>query len=186
MTMITIWLIAFALAMDAFAVAVSSGAALKKLSLHPVFRLSWHFGFFQFIMPVIGYSLGISVRHWITPIDHWVAFGLLAFVGAKMIYESFQPEHKRNPLNPTKGLYLVMLSIATSIDALAVGITMALLDMKIVLPCIIIGCVAAAMTVIGMLIGRKLGSQLGRKTELLGGLILVAIGLKILTQHLTQ
>ncbi|KPK76224.1 MAG: hypothetical protein AMJ79_07405 [Phycisphaerae bacterium SM23_30] len=185
MNLLTIFILAAALAMDAFAVSVTVGIILPRLSFRPIFRLSWHFGFFQFIMPILGWAAGFTVRKWIAAFDHWIAFGLLALIGGKMIYESLRNVSFKEKSDPTRGWSLVVLSIATSIDALAVGFTIAMLGVNILLPCVIIGLVAGLMTYIGLHLGRQLGKRFGRTMELIGGLILVAIGAKILLQHLT-
>jgi manganese efflux pump family protein len=180
----TILALALALAMDAFAVSISVGGVLGRLTFRHVFRLAWHFGLFQFFMPLIGWAAGLTVEKWIASYDHWVAFGLLAFVGGKMVYESFEHRPAEQRRDPTRGWSLVVLSLATSIDALAVGLSMAMLKVRVWVPCVIIGVVAATMTVLGMAIGDRLGKKLGRRMELIGGLILIAIGLKILVPHL--
>jgi len=176
--------IAFALAMDAFAVAIAVGSRLEKLSGRHLFRLSFHFGLFQFLMPIIGWFLGRQVERLVYSFDHWVAFGLLAFIGGKMIWESFAHDGTGSALtDPTRKWSLIVLSVATSIDALAVGLSLALLNVQIVTASIVIGIVAAGMTLVGMKFGRALGERFGRRMELMGGLILVAIGIKIVLQH---
>ena len=176
--------IAFALAMDAFAVAIAVGSRLEKLSYRPVFRLSFHFGLFQFLMPIIGWFLGRQVERLVYSFDHWIALGLLAFIGGKMIWESFRHDDDHSALaDPTRKWSLIALSIATSIDALAVGLSLALLNVQIVGASIVIGIVAAGMTLLGMKFGRVLGQRFGRCMELVGGLILVGIGVKIFLQH---
>jgi len=185
MSFLTILILALALAMDAFAVAITVGVVLPRLSFRPTFRLSWHFGLFQLLMPIIGWAAGMSVRNWIAHFDHWIAFGLLATIGAKMIYESFKNQSPADRADPTRGWSLVLLSVATSIDALAVGFSIALLGVSIWLPCLIIGLVAGLLTIIGLHLGRQLGKRFGRIMEIIGGLILIAIGIKILIQHLT-
>jgi len=185
MAFITIIAIAFGLAMDAFAVAIAVGSRLKRLSFRPLFRLSFHFGLFQFIMPIIGWSIGNRVERFIKAFDHWVAFGLLFYIGAKMIYESITKDESEKQLSdPTRKWSLVILSLATSIDALAVGLSLALLGIEIWSISLVIGIVACLMTAIGMTFGRKLGSRFGKRMEFLGGLILIGIGVKILIDHL--
>ncbi|PWB74927.1 manganese efflux pump [candidate division GN15 bacterium] len=176
--------VAFALAMDAFAVALAVGARLEKLSYRPVFRLSFHFGLFQFLMPIIGWLVGRQVERYVLSVDHWIALALLALIGGKMIWESFQHDGTESALaDPTRKWSLIGLSIATSIDALAVGLSLALLDVQIVGASIVIGIVAAGMTLIGMRFGRALGERFGQRMELIGGLVLVAIGVRIVLQH---
>ena len=183
MDALTILALALALALDAFAVAVTVGGVLERLSFWPVFRLAWHFGFFQFAMPVVGYAAGVTLMRWIAPVDHWIAFGLLAFIGGKMIYESTQLRTFSERSDPTKGWSLIGLSLATSMDALAVGLSLAVLGIGIWLPCVVIGLVAATLTLLGMLIGRRLGRRLGSRMEIAGGVLLILIGLKILLKH---
>lgn len=178
--------IAFALAMDAFAVSLGLGLSLKPATGGQTFRLAFHFGFFQFLMPVVGWAAGETLIHHIEKYDHWVAFVLLLGVGGKMIYESFRPEKGSGSgrSDPTRGASLLVLSVATSLDALAVGLSLAALRVDIVFPAVVIGIVAFAMTVAGMKIGPSLGKIIGRRAELLGGVILILIGIKILVDHL--
>ncbi len=177
--------IAFGLAMDAFAVAIASSVTLGDVSARQYFRLAFHFGLFQALMPVIGWLAGVTVSGYISAYDHWVAFGLLLFIGAKMVWEAvIGKDGKKERLDPTRGLSLVALSLATSIDALAVGVSFAMLDVTIFLPCVVIGLVAAAMTVLGLAIGSRLGARFGKHMEILGGGVLVIIGLRILVQSL--
>ncbi len=177
--------IAVALAMDAFAVSIATGVSLKSVSIRQRFRLSWHFGLFQALMPVIGWYCGISIYHHIEKYDHWVAFGLLAFVGLFMIKEFFYGDDTKLKADPTRGYTLIILSISTSIDALAVGISMAMLKVTIIFPAIIIGLVAALFTLIGLELGSKIGlkSRLSHFAQLIGGIILLLIGLNILYEH---
>ena len=185
MSWLTLLLLALALAMDAFAVAIVSGLALNPLHGRQVFRLSFHFGLFQAIMPALGWAAGSAIQRYISQFDHWVAFGLLAFVGGRMILGAVreQPEAAATT-DPTSGLTLVMLSIATSIDALAVGLSLAMIGSPILTPALVIGIVAAAATAAGMLLGRRIGSLWGKRVELAGGLVLVAIGARILVEHI--
>ena len=185
MTLPSILIIAVGLGMDAFSVAIGIGAVIRTASYGPAFRLSFHFGLFQTLMPIAGWFVGMTVAPVIEGYDHWVAFGLLAYVGGKMIVESFREEEKIHREDPTKGLSLVMLSVATSIDALAVGLSFAFLKIPILYPSIIIGVVAFIMTMIGMVFGEKLGGLMGKRVETIGGVILIGIGIKILIEHLT-
>src|SRR5512136_433029 len=177
MDLATILLIAVGLGMDAFAVALSTGATRRDIWFRPGFRLPFHFGLFQFMMPIIGWIAGTTVVRFIGGYDHWIAFGLLAFVGGKMIKESFEGERHETSLDPTRKWTLVMLAIATSIDALAVGLSLALLKVPILYPSIIIGVVAAGMTAAGLALGSQLG-RFGKRMELIGGLVLIGIGLR--------
>lgn len=185
MSITTIFLIAAALAMDAFAVAVTAGFQIRTLSWRHIFRLSWHFGLFQAVMPVIGWFSGQAVVIYIEKYDHWAAFFLLLWIGGNMIRESFAADTDKNWKDPTKGMRLVVLSVATSIDALAVGFTLAALNIPILLPAVIIGCVAFLFTCTGLIMGHGFLSsgKFGKKAELLGGTVLILIGIKILSEH---
>jgi manganese efflux pump family protein len=185
MSLLALISIAFGLAMDAFAVAIACGSRLERLSGRHLFRLSFHFGLFQFLMPIIGWFAGRQIERVVLAYDHWIAFALLAFIGGKMIKESFSLQDESRPVSdPTRKWSLVMLSVATSIDALAVGLSLALLQVQILWASIVIGIVAAGMTLIGMKFGRSLGNRFGHRMELVGGLVLVAIGVNIVVQHL--
>jgi len=176
--------IAVALAMDAFAVALGTGLVLDPLTGRHIFRLAFHFGLFQALMPIIGWLAGLTIQKWIAAYDHWVAFSLLTIIGGKMLYEAFETkEEEGSPTDPTRGLSLVMLSVATSIDALAVGLSLAMLGVSIWFPSAIIGVVAGVLTIVGMLLGRRAGQRWGQRVEILGGTVLCAIGLKILLEH---
>ena len=186
MEFIRILAIAVALAMDAFAVSIATGVNLKNVNSRQLFRLSWHFGLFQALMPIIGWSAGLSIRRYIEHYDHWIAFGLLAFVGVHMIKEAFQDGKSEKPIKDyTKGMTLVMLSVATSIDALAVGFSLSLLKISIWMPALIIGIVAGTFTLIGMRIGERIGAakRLSLYAETIGGVVLIGIGLNILHEH---
>lgn len=184
MDFIPLLLIAVALGMDTFSVALGIGAAAGELSFRPVFRLSFHFGLFQTLMAVIGWYGGMTLTGVIEDYDHWLAFGLLTLVGGKMIYESLNSEEGRAGVDLTRGMSLIVLSIATSIDSLAVGISFAFLHMPILFASLLIGLTSFIMTVTGFIAGDRLGSLLGKRAELVGGLILIGIGLKILLEHL--
>jgi len=166
--------------MDAFSVSVATGISLPEVTGRHVFRLAWHFGLFQFMMPVIGWAAGRVASEYVQAYDHWVAFGLLTFIGVKMVRESFAKKEGRSQSDPTRGLSLVMLSVATSIDALAVGVSLAMLRVPIVVPSLIIGFVCALLTLIGVRAGRRIGALFGKRIECVGGLVLIGIGLKIL------
>ena len=185
MSTLTLLGIAIGLAMDAFAVAIGAGLQLVEVTPRQTFRLAWHFGLFQAFMPVIGWLAGRTLVQYIAPVDHWIAFGLLAFIGGKMVYEAFQENgDEADACDPTRGLRLVMLSIATSIDALAVGLSLAVLGVSIWYPALVIGIVAGVLTTIGLDLGKRFGALLGRRMEVVGGLILIGIGVKILVEHL--
>jgi putative Mn2+ efflux pump MntP len=177
--------VALALAMDAFAVAIVAGLTLSPLTKRHVFRLAFHFGLFQALMPFIGWTAGTAVYKYIADFDHWVAFGLLAFVGGRMILASSHgDEEKRATRDPTSGWDLVILSVATSIDALAVGLSLAMIGSRILFPALVIGVVAGVITALGMVLGRKIGTLWGRRVEAAGGIVLIAIGVRILLQHI--
>ena len=175
--------IAVGLAMDAFAVAIAAGIKLAPVSGRQTFRLAFHFGLFQAMMPLLGWLAGSRIAGHIQAVDHWVAFALLSYVGVKMLWES-RHEKPAAASDPTRGWMLVTLSIATSIDALAVGLSMGLLDVSIWAPCLVIGLVAAAFTTAGILGGSRLGQRWGRVAETAGGCVLLAIGVKVLADHL--
>lgn len=184
MDFITLAVISIALAMDAFAVALATGLTLPQLTGRHLFRFGFHFGLFQALMPVCGWLAGISLREQIQAVDHWVAFTLLFCVGTKMIWDAFkQDDDEPRQGDPTRGLSLVMLSIATSIDALAIGLSLAVLGINVWTPALVIGLTAGVLTVAGMLLGRRLGSIWGFRVEITGGLLLIGIGIKILLEH---
>jgi putative Mn2+ efflux pump MntP len=172
--------------MDAFAVSIGLALSRAGLSKSGTFRIAFAFGFFQFLMASIGWLAGSNIQKYIQSYDHWVAFGLLLIIGGKMIFESFSPqedgETKRN--DPTKGSALFILSVATSIDSLAVGLSLAVLKVNIFYPAAVIGVVAFLMTNLGAKLGPVLGRLFGRGVEFAGGAILIAVGLKILIDHL--
>ncbi len=179
--------IALALAMDAFAVSVGISLSHEKITIRQTLRLASLFGFFQFMMPLIGwYATQNILMKYIEPFDHWVAFSLLAIIGGKMIYESFKRGKKIKNIkaDPTRGISLLVLSVAASIDALAVGLSLAALHVAILYPAVVIGLVAFSMTVLGVNIGPFFGRIIGKRAELMGGLILILIGVKTLSEHL--
>jgi putative Mn2+ efflux pump MntP len=181
---ITIILIAVGLSMDAVAVAVSLGITRKAMNIYNAITVAAWFGGFQALMPLIGWLVGFTLRELITGIDHWVAFFLLSFIGVRMIYESFFGKDKDIPANSLNLGTLVLLSIATSIDALAVGISFAFIDVPITAPVIIIGSVTFALSLIGVYVGKRVGRLFAKRVSIVGGLILIAIGTKILLEHL--
>jgi putative Mn2+ efflux pump MntP len=183
--LIVLFGIALGLAMDAFSVAIGVSIALGGTSRRQTFRLAWHFGLFQALMPIIGWAAGISVRPWIERWDHWLAFALLSMVGGRMIFESFRGDNgEPTRTDPTRGWSLVVLSIATSIDALAVGLSFAALGVQVWTPAAVIGATAAVMTLLGTLGGRALGARFGSRMAVVGGVVLIAIGVWILFEHL--
>ncbi len=180
---VTVFLTGIGLAMDAFAVAICKGLKMQKLELKQMGLIALFFGGFQALMPLIGWGLGKSFESYIKSIDHWVAFGLLLFIGGKMAYESFKAEEdeccERFDIKE-----LLIMAIATSIDALAVGIAFALKDINIFVAIAIIGIVTFILSALGVLIGHKFGAVYKSKAELAGGIILILIGLKILLEDL--
>ena len=175
--------IALALAMDAFAVALGSSTVLGRPTARHYFRLAFHFGLFQALMPVLGWLAGTVVADHVGRWGPWIALGLLAAVGLNMIRQAVFDGDERPRADPTRGLSLVVLSVATSIDALAVGVSFALLDAGIWIACLVIGLVAAALTCLGLFLGSRLGRRYGRVTEVVGGLLLVAIGIRIVVEN---
>jgi putative Mn2+ efflux pump MntP len=184
MELITIIVIAVGLAMDAFVVSIVSGAAYRKLHVKHALRMALFFGAFQAFMPLIGSLAGLSLKECIQDYDHWVAFALLAAVGGKMIYESFKIKSVEENPDPSKIFVLLVLSVATSIDALAIGITLSLITSSIALAVTIIGLITFALSYAGVLIGKKFGHFFENKLEALGGVVLIGIGIKILCEHL--
>lgn len=186
MPFIEILAVAIALAMDAFAVAIASGVALKVVTSRHTFRLAWHFGLFQAVMPIIGWYGGYAVRDYFLRFGHWIAFALLLYIGGHMLWEGLHKDDDDVCQDPTVGSKLIMLSVATSIDALAVGFTLAMLGLSIWVPAAIIGVVALLFTAAGLHLGKYLGcgTRLGQYAEVLGGGVLLAIGCRILWQAL--
>jgi putative Mn2+ efflux pump MntP len=181
---VEVLLLAIGLAMDSFSVSLSASASGHAIDRRSAARLAFHLGFFQFLMPVVGWYLAYSVAHIISSFDHWIAFGLLLFVGARMIWSGLTEDSAVYDTNPSRGFTMVMLSIATSIDALAVGLSLAVLGISIWYPSAVIGIVTAGISLAGVLIGAKLGSFFGKRIGILGGLILLFIGVRILLAHL--
>ncbi len=179
---VEIVLIAVGLAMDAFAVSITSGTIIKKMRLHHAVRIALFFGVSQGVMPVIGWFGGSLFASKIEAVDHWIAFGLLAAIGGKMIKDSFDSEEKS--FNPIDVYVLFTLAVATSIDALAVGITFSMLGVTIVSASLTIGVVTFLTSLAGVFIGNRVGDRLGGRVEVFGGVVLVGIGVKILVGHL--
>lgn len=182
MGILEIALIGVGLAMDAFAVSICKGLSMKKLNLKKAIIIGLYFGIFQALMPTLGYFLGKGFENLVVSIDHWIAFVLLSFIGIGMIKEAFKDEEEINDDISFKTM--LILSIATSIDALACGITFAFLRVNIFLAVLLIGIITFTISVLGVYIGNKFGDKLEKKAKLLGGIILIGIGLKILIEHL--
>lgn len=176
--------ISVGLAMDAFAVSIAAGLAVRPVTPRHTFRLAFHFGLFQCMMPVVGWLAGQQLASHIRAYDHWAAFALLTFVGGKMLWEARGERKPHTKADPTRGLMLVTLSVATSIDALAVGLSMAFLRVSVWVPSVVIGLVAAAFSAIGIRFGGRLGPRWGRGAEAAGGGILILIGTRILVLDL--
>ena len=190
MTGLEIWLLAIGLAMDCFAVSIASGIILKRIQWRPMLVMALAFGLFQALMPFIGWMFAKTFSHLIESIDHWIAFGILAFLGGRMIMESFKDEDCKHEYDPTSLKVVLALAVATSIDALAVGVSFAFLGIKqfsaILSPIGIIGFVSFALSMVGLMFGIRFGCGIARRlrAELWGGIILVIIGTKILIEHL--
>ena len=189
MTHIEVWLTALALAMDCFVMSIASGIILKRVVWRPVLLMAFLFGFFQALNPLIGWLCADKFRSVIETVDHWLAFAVLMFLGVRMIRESFKPEEERN-FNPCSYKVIFTLAIATSIDALAMGISFSCMGYTAVsslwYPLASIGIVSFVMSLFGVLLGVKCGRGIGKKlrAEMLGGIILVGIGAKVLFEHI--
>ncbi|MBQ8224307.1 MAG: manganese efflux pump [Bacteroides sp.] len=190
MSTLEIWLLAVGLAMDCFAVSIASGILLRKIRFRPMLKMAFFFGLFQAVMPLGGWIGASLFSHLIEEIDHWVAFGILAFLGGRMVVESFKEGECKQNYDPTCLKVVLTLAVATSIDALAVGISFAFMGYKTyldILPSIgVIGFVSFALSLVGLLFGIRFGCGIARrlKAELWGGIILILIGVKILIEHL--
>jgi putative Mn2+ efflux pump MntP len=183
MNFFEIFLIALSMSMDAFAVCLAAGTQEGTTGLRPTFRLAFHFGLFQFLMPVIGWFAGASVLRYISAYDQWVAFGLLAFVGIRMVRSGIDQNITGPKANPSRGWTLVMLAFATSIDALAIGFSLGLVGVKIWYPAVVIGIVTGLISWLGILLGNRLGVKFGKRMEIIGGIILILIGIWIALAH---
>lgn len=198
--MIQIVLIALGLSMDAFAVSVSSGMCLKGLKPWQALRAAAFFGAFQALMPLLGWLAGAFFKGYIQSFDHWIAFALLCFIGGKMSYEALKEilaERRRGPGAACEAVKadsggitrlwpLTVLSIATSIDALAVGLSLSMLGQAILVPALVIGAITFALCLFGVFFGKRIGSALGEWAEVLGGLVLIGIGIKIIVEHIAK
>ena len=183
MSMLLIFAIAVGLAMDAFAVSISSGIALKRMQATHALLIASFFGVFQAIMPFIGWQTGQWASSYVAAFDHWIAFALLVLIGCKMIHDSLRRVDSRIERDPLNLNILFVLAIATSIDALAVGVTLSFLDVAIVMPVLIIGLVTFVMSFVGTYLGNAIGHVFEQKIEIIAGLILIGIGVKILIEH---
>jgi putative Mn2+ efflux pump MntP len=183
MSFITLFLIALSMAMDAFAVSLGSGVKIGP-GPRPLFRIAFHFGLFQAVMPVIGWLFGNTIEPYVKDVDHWVAFGLLVLVGIRMIRSGLGKNEEQTPQDPSRGMTMVMLSIAVSIDALAIGLSLGLLGITIWTPAIVIGLVTGILSLVGLRVGNGFGKKYGKPVEVLGGLVLIGIGIRIVVSHL--
>ena len=183
MDLLVIFLVAIGLSIDSFAVSVANGLSIKNISLVEKLKIAISLAIFQALMPLIGWYAGIEIADYIKSIDHWVAFILLLIIGLKMIYDSFTNSDE-NANSTLKNSTLIVQSIATSIDAFAVGISFALIDIDIFIPIIIIGIITFIASIIGLQLGKFIGARFGKYIEIFGGLVLISIGVKILIEHL--
>lgn len=183
MSIISNTILAFSMSADAFAASVSKGVKLKKPKLSHAMRIGLVFGVIETITPLIGWLIGSVASKFIASIDHWVAFAILAAIGTKMIYEGFSHEEEEKK-ESHKLAVLILTAIGTSIDAMAVGVTLAIIDAQIILISIMIGSATFIMSTIGVMTGHIIGSKAGKKAEIFGGICLIAIGTKILLEHL--
>lgn len=183
-----LFLIGVGLSMDAFAVSICKGLGMEKVNKKHTFLIGLYFGGFQALMPFLGWALGIRFQKYITAVDHWIAFFLLLFIGGKMVIEAVREKEEEDTCQkkdmPLDHREMFMLAVATSIDALAVGITFAFLNVSIVEAITIIGCTTFVLSIIGVLVGNFFGTRYKKKAEIIGGVILILIGLKILLEHL--
>ena len=194
MSFMSLILIAFCLSMDAFAVSITNGIIIKNVRLNDALKIGLYFGFFQALMPIMGWAAGIHFKDYIVAFDHWIAFVLLGFIGVKMIISALKEEKDRADEqdasqdericeNPLCAQYLLMLSVATSIDALAAGVSFAFFDIGIFASALLIGLITFTLSTFGVLIGKGCGGLLQKKAEIIGGSILTLMGVKILIEH---
>ena len=183
MEFLTIFLIALGLAADCFVVSLGAGIC-KVYSRYQIARVALSFGAFQSIMPVIGWLIGQTIINLVAGYDHWIALGLLGFVGGKMIWESFRSSGEREEADISRGWLLLTLSVATSIDALAVGLTFAFIKVNILAASLTIGIVSFVIATLGFLLGRRANRLIGKRAEVVGGLVLIGIGVKIVLEHI--
>ncbi|MFA7359045.1 MAG: manganese efflux pump MntP family protein [Bacteroidales bacterium] len=184
---IEVSLTALGLAMDCFAVSIACGLVMKKFQFLPAFRIAFLFGLFQALMPLLGWLLGTQFEKYIRHLDHWIAFALLAFLGGRMIYVDICKRKKKTIpklINPYKNRVVLSLAVATSIDALAVGLSFSLLEISLCQTVLIIGLVSFVLSWLGILLALRYGNRFRIRAELIGGIILIAIGSKILMEHL--
>lgn len=186
MSLVEIIVLAVGLAMDAFAVSLGVGTTQYARGYRASLRMSFHFGLFQALMPIIGWLAGTTIAPLISAVDHWVAFALLLFVGVRMICSGMNSEPETRRGDPTRGFTLVLLSVATSIDALVVGLSLAMLGVTIWYPVAVIGVITALLSLLGLRVGSRLGLRFGKVMEIIGGGVLILIGFRVLISHLLQ
>lgn len=189
MGILDLFVIGVGLSMDAFAVAICKGLGMHRINLRHAFVIALFFGGFQALMPLIGFFLGSYLAEFVNPIDHWIAFGLLAFIGAKMLWDAFKPDADDGQSDSAQEealdlKELLMLAVATSIDALAVGITFAFLEVNIWIAITVIGLTTFALSFAGVVVGNRFGARYERPSTIVGGIVLIGIGVKILLEHL--
>ena len=185
MSTLSLFILAAALSMDAFAVSVCKGLAMKRVSVKNALIIGLWFGGFQALMPAIGYLLGTKFDQYITSIDHWIAFVLLSFIGISMIKEAISTKDEEEETNPSLSVKtMFLLAVATSIDALAVGVTFAFLKVQIIPAVSFIGTITFLLSIVGVKVGNVFGTRYKAKAEIAGGIILILIGVKILLEHL--
>jgi putative Mn2+ efflux pump MntP len=180
MSILETLLFALALALDASAISLGVGTGGHARSVRPIFRISFHFGLFQGLMTLLGWAAGTGLAHLIASVDHWVAAVLLGFVGLRMVVSGLGPRAETRTVDPTRGLALVLLSIATSIDAAAAGVSLAVLGYPIAFPVLAIALVTGGLSLAALTVGQRLGTAFGRRMEIVGGLVLLIIGARIL------
>jgi len=185
MDITSILLIALGLAMDVFAVSLGVGTSRFGTAWRCRLRLALHLGLFQGGMTFLGWLAGSQIANWISSFDHWVAFALLAFVGIRLLISGFNTNEESHPIDPSRGTTLILLSVATSLDALAVGLSLAFLEINILASSLIIGGVSLILSLVGTVFGLTLGSRFGKRMEIAGGLLLIAIGVRIVITHLS-
>jgi manganese efflux pump family protein len=176
-------ILAFSLSLDAMAVALALSAAGHLGNIRAKFRIAFHFGLFQFLMPVAGWAVGARIEPYIASSDHWIAAGLLAFVAVRMIRSAYGPVDTREANDPSRGWTLVTLATATSIDALAVGLGLAALRISVWYPSVVIGLITFVLSTLAILLGQRVGSHFGKRGQIVGGIVLLLIALKIVVSH---
>jgi putative Mn2+ efflux pump MntP len=175
--------VAVGLAMDAFAVSIAAGLTIDNVTARHVFRIAFHFGFFQFMMPILGWLAGSTISTQVVAYGHWLAFALLGIIGGKMLLDACSGTKGRASADPSRGWTLVALSLATSVDALAVGVSMAFLQVSVWLPCVAIGLVAALFSTVGITFAGRILHRWGRVADFAGGCVLILIGVRIVASH---